>query len=564
MTRYLRRINKTWTQVVGDKEADQLRLDANTVAILQGRCPMLSLKDRAHVQNRMLAGDIFPAVKADDQRSQIFDRSCSIEHVIPSIHTFLENTKYLEPPARILKQLLPGKCKGSMSQHFSALHGGQVKVKVQTSEFTFEDRTSSSGRSSWLSYRQLWLFALRHFPVMDGQSPRRVRAKQSTLPPGRQPRRWCELSSLASENGYRRIRRMYRDRKEADAKVIEDCVRSILPSKYYAIDSERMRQIVQLNCQLLSDVPYLERVTVAPELTSDHDDCGSHISDRCGRPWEHSFQADEESLFLDHIYSNSYSTLPKRYLTSFAVKRDFFRAFFGSEEDDLDQHPSPGTSQENHTGHLKEDVNMSDSKVQPASHRLSPLLDVPDAGEDVVPEQQGPDDGLDPDNAVGPMPSPAASVSPAPVSPMGSTQTSLILRVPPSGADQPRPPMRLFGQQDGEAPVSLAQASRFLFSKRTSVKERTFAVLSPTANGSFRKRHADSRDTVSMITALRLPSKSRFIARDNGKRLKMTAPSTILEEARSERLQAVIAVSQHNVQEMIRRFENYEDPEEEL
>ncbi|KAL9122018.1 MAG: hypothetical protein Q9187_001422 [Circinaria calcarea] len=162
----------------------------------------------------------------------------------------------------------------------------------------------------------------------------------------RQPRRWCELFSLASENGYRRIRFMYRDRKEVDAKAIEDCVRRILPSKYYAIDSERMLRIVQLNRQLLSDVPYLERVTVASELTSDHDDCGSHISDRCGRPWEHSFQADEESLFLNHIYLNSYSTLPKRYLTSFAVKRDFFRAFFVSEEDDLDQHPPPGRPQE--------------------------------------------------------------------------------------------------------------------------------------------------------------------------------------------------------------------------
>ncbi len=67
-----------------------------------------------------------------------------------------------------------------------------------------------------------------------------------------------------------------------------------------------------------------------------------------------------------------------------------------------------------------------------------------------------------------------------------------------------------------------------------------------------------------MTTALRLPSVSRFIARDNGKRLKLMAPTAILEEARSERLQAVIAVSQHGVQELIRRFENYKDPEEEL
>lgn len=568
MTRYLRRIKNTWTLIVGDEEADQLRLDANTVAILQGRCPSLSSEDRAHIQIRMLAGDVLPAVTADDQRARIFDRACSIEHVILSIHTFLEDTKYLEPPARILKELLPGKCKGSMSQHFSALHSGQTKVKVQMSEYTFEDRTSPSGRSSWLSYRQLWLFALRHFPVMDGQSPRRDKTKQSALHEGRQPRRWYEFWSLASENGYRRIRCLYRDRTAADAKAIEDCVRNILPSKYYAINPDRMRQIVLLNCQLFSDVPYVKKELVAPVLTSDYEGCGSDISDRCGRPWERSFQADEESLFLEHIYSTSCSTVPKRYLTSFAVKRDFFRAFFGSEEDDLDQQPSFEAFQDDHRRYQEENVHMSDSETQPAGHHLSPTLDVPDAGEDVVPEQ-GHDGGLNPDDTVGRIPSlrgstPSPAVSVSPVSPVGSAQTALVPYIPPSGAAEPQSPMYVFGQQGREGAISLAQASRFVFSKRRSVKEHTFAVLSPTGNGRFRKRHADSRDKLSMTTALRLPSVSRFIARDNGKRLKLMAPTTILEEARSERLHAVVAVSHHSVQEMIRRFENYEDPEEEL
>ena len=86
-------------------------------------------------------------------------------------------------------------------------------------------------------------------------------------------------------------------------------------------------------------------------------------------------------------------------------------------------------------------------------------------------------------------------------------------------------------------------------------------VLSPTGNGRFRKRYANSRDIISMTTALRLPSASRFITWDNGKRLKLMAPTAILEEACSERLQTVIAVSQHGVQELIRRFESYEDPE---
>jgi hypothetical protein len=91
-TRYLRRIKNTWTQIVGHEEADQLRFDANTVGTLQGRCPSQSSEDRAHAQIKMLASDVLPAVTADDQRSRIFNRVCLIEHVIPSIHTFLEDT----------------------------------------------------------------------------------------------------------------------------------------------------------------------------------------------------------------------------------------------------------------------------------------------------------------------------------------------------------------------------------------------------------------------------------------------------------------------------------------
>lgn len=220
---------------------------------------------------------------------------------------------------------------------------------------------------------------------------------------------------------------------------------------------------------------------------------------------------------MHHIYSTSYSTLPKRHLTSFAVKRDFFRAFFGSEEDDLDQQPSFQASQDDHR-YQEENVHMSDSETQPANHHLSPTLDVPAEGEGIV-LAQGHDDGLDPNDAVEPIPSPGRStpspaVSISPVSPVGSARTSLVPYVPPSGAAQPRSPIYAFGQQGGKDAISLAQASRFVFSKQSSVKERPLVVLSPTGNGRFRKRYANSRDILSMTTALRLPSASRFIAWD--------------------------------------------------
>jgi hypothetical protein len=236
MTRYLRRVKETLTYIFGENENDWLLIDPNTAHLLQGRCPGLSSEDRAFVQMRMLAGEFFPAIRDYNIRTQIFERLCTIKHVFISIHTSLEDTKYLEPCSRILKKLLPSKCKGSLSEHYAALHSGQRNARVQTAEFTFEDGTLFVLPASWLAYRMFWLRTLRHFPVMNGQAPRRDIGKRNLWQPGLHSRWWVKLSALALDNGYRRIRPLFRDRKAADLSMIEDCVRRILPSNYYVIE----------------------------------------------------------------------------------------------------------------------------------------------------------------------------------------------------------------------------------------------------------------------------------------------------------------------------------------
>lgn len=63
----------------------------------------------------MLSRELLPAIQDDNIRSQILERLCLIKHVITTIYTFLEDMKYLKPCIRILKKLLPGKSKGSLS-----------------------------------------------------------------------------------------------------------------------------------------------------------------------------------------------------------------------------------------------------------------------------------------------------------------------------------------------------------------------------------------------------------------------------------------------------------------
>lgn len=746
---------------------------------------------------RMLARELFPAIRDDNIRSQILERLCSIKHVIITIHTFLEDTKYLEPCTRILKKLLPRKSKGSLSQYFNALHSGQPNVKVQTTEFSLEDRTFSGSHASWVAYRVLWLLTLRHFPVMDGQAPRKDIGKQNTWQPGLQYQWWVELSALAIDNGYKRIRLLYRDHKAADISIIEDCVRRLRPSNYYKIDQELIRRKVQLIYQIIGDIAHLETVTTAPELTSDHGNGRLDISDRCGRPRASTLQADENYLFFDHIYSTSYDTTPKRYLTSFAVTRDFFHSFFGTAEDDLDR-PSPfRLPRDVHTGDReassrtqdaedREESPVNRSSTPPAevisldstrpvenaqgatalfvippirnlrssdgsrrlirrgrsasptthSHRLgrqrersdsrsrqrrqdltsargwesrrrdsifpgavqqlppavpsaestqaatassvtsprqrsrsliqrhrgrsaspttpshrskrqrersssyqrerhrrrssgSHVEDTPAEDMEIVPWVPSSTRPLEKNMQTTIAPRSRSlqgrrKISPrgrsvSPTSPLyrserrrerstssqrekrrrrdagdsrvedtsaeememalsppavtGSlVESSHSVITPPVSSfptNQPSAaPMFMFGQEQEieDRTISFQDATRFLFRRRTRTRSRAFAVISPAGNDRFHIRQVDSTDTVSMVNALHLSSKtpSLALARDQGKRLKLNAPATILDEARSQRLDTALVISNHNAGEIIRQFEDAQESEDEL
>jgi hypothetical protein len=161
-----------------------------------------------------------------------------------------------------------------------------------------------------------------------------------------------------------------------------------------------------------------------------------------------------------------------------------------------------------------------------------------------------------------PLPSPSSA---AVRSPIDFTEFSVGPWVRQDPEPERRPPsIYVFGQPNQDDEVSLATASRLVFWEKSVFDLPTFTVLSPTADGRFRKRQADRKDKRSMVFALRLPSDSCFLMRDNSKRFKIAGPATIVEEARSERLNAAISVPRDKVQEIIGQFENGEESEEEL
>ena len=544
MARYLSRVKETWGFIAGERKYHQNRLDANTVHILQGRCPFRSLNDRAYVEARLLKGDIFPAVGSPDLQKSLLERILSVEHTIPSIYTFFEETKCLEQGARILKSILPTKCKGSLAQAFRALHNEQARLKEQTGTFLYRNRDLSTGSEvEWLSYRQLWLFPLRHFPAprKDSAKWKRVGNVSGKRKRGddRQDvdsseaarsgfrRQWLrELASLASANGYRRIQQADHEPRSADAIMARDFLLNARPPKYYHFRIDSLHQKVQLICQTLEDIEQVETEIRHPEVTSDYDDCGSDIEDRCGRPQEHSVKKDEENLFLNHIYSESLATVPKRYMTSFAWKRDMFHFFFGTPQKEAQN--------------IKVDLSRdTDSNLKEASPRTATIP---------VSSSEGRDENLATNGSIG---NDETHIVP-PKSLLPPATPATTHHISPTHAKAAEHQGLVDGQRGEETVISLEQASRLLFN---DAGHRNFTVLSPTEDGTFRRRHVDHHDKQAMVVALQLPSNSHFLSREGGKRLKLTDPRTVVEEAHSQQLKAVLIAPEYGLQKLIDRLE---------
>ncbi len=80
---------------------------------------------------------------------------------------------------------------------------------------------------------------------------------------------------------------------------------------------------------------------------------------------------------------------------------------------------------------------------------------------------------------------------------------------------------------------------------------------------SFRYHEVNVFDRSFMINVLRLFSDFRFMMRNNDKRLKMTVSATILKETHLKRLNAMLLISHHKIQEFVNRFDDH-DQEKQL
>ena len=96
---------------------------------------------------------------------------------------------------------------------------------------------------------------------------------------------------------------------------------------------------MKLIYKIISNTLYTKTIIASPKLTLDYNNYRLDILDRYSQLYTSTLLVDEGFLFFNYIYSTIYNIVPKRYLISFAITRDFFYSFFSIAIDNLDRQP---------------------------------------------------------------------------------------------------------------------------------------------------------------------------------------------------------------------------------
>ncbi|KAK2743936.1 hypothetical protein CKAH01_18365 [Colletotrichum kahawae] len=166
---YLELIYDIWLHVVWGMESNLVKVDEDTVQLLELKCPGFSTRDERDLRDIVCSGRAF---KNFDQteRLSFWQNLCSLDVVVLSLSTFFKHFRYLEECANCMKSLVSLPRHGSLKDAFRASFRQHTTADshypIQTSDLTLEARIIEPGVQFNIGWCQMWLFAMRNFQSM--------------------------------------------------------------------------------------------------------------------------------------------------------------------------------------------------------------------------------------------------------------------------------------------------------------------------------------------------------------------------------------------------------------
>jgi len=274
----------------------------------------------------MNEGTLFPTITDAKLRWGILCRLEKITCIIPSLFTFLEDTKWLEPSVKVMRSILPPNCRESTYTAFSRIFLGRDQqdgtVPVLNRDQCWSSVKGNEKAAVDCGYRQLWMFSWRHFPDMVAIAPRKDSGKAK--PPIKSLNEQClhRLAQLADKLGFDSPQLKRLIAQDPDVKMASAFLQQARPVEYYSISTDISISSVTQICNILRGITSGRASKMADiGLTSNEEPATEY---RCGRPYEGSHSSTKSWFFPSDIYKTNSSGI-----SHFTVNCDIFRAFFG-------------------------------------------------------------------------------------------------------------------------------------------------------------------------------------------------------------------------------------------
>ncbi len=311
---------RSWKTICYNIEPSSLAsiVDEASVRQLQALAPGTSRSDAFSVTALLQDGTFFPGLRIPAARAQLLTNIMSFDGMIPSLFTFFEDLKYLEPAAKILRKLLPEREKRSLWPALSAYYFTPARSIFECPQGQFNNLDPAwSADAKMRGYYVLWLFALRNFPEMINIAPRKdpTKSKPQIVEPN--PRLWREFGSLTLKVGFRT------PAAEALASqgTHQELASKIIQQQGFQVEHNRdaVEDLSLLLARLRrANVEYSPPAFVADDVLSAYR--------RYGRPFEEDHHNDKDVLFLPTIYQEAGESGGD--ITTAFRKRHMFRSFF--------------------------------------------------------------------------------------------------------------------------------------------------------------------------------------------------------------------------------------------
>lgn len=305
---YLSHIYLVWTAITASSSPQTV--DHATVTGLEGRSPFWSHHDMRVVETYLNSGRIFSLINDHQTKSQVKETLRGIRMMIPSLHTFLADTKYLEPCAQILQTLLPEQWRAM--RRLSVCHG---LTNIFAPATGFEQ-----------AYREIWIFCFANYASMTQIGPRKDPKKPNPRQSFSQDC-WHRIAVLALRLGFRSEKIQELANQDPSLVFARSALTDLRCSGYqiddtaFATGVDEMRRVLQAVKSIFSSN------SSSPFLTSDTSPSWK-IELRCGRPYEQAYLNDREHLSPQWVYGTE--DIPRENITTFAVSRDIISAFLPS------------------------------------------------------------------------------------------------------------------------------------------------------------------------------------------------------------------------------------------